>query len=141
MTGRPASKPKPRSRPASPQVGGKIVESIRIPLANPDFAPSLQRIADLKPDTAFIYFPGPQAPIFTKQFAGAAASANPASRSSARATLPTTTSQHHAGDQMIGLITAGPYSAAHNSALNKTYVADFEKAEQLAAGLRLARRL
>src|ERR1700722_14003652 len=51
------------------QVGGEIVESIRVPLANPDFAPSLQRILDLKPDTAFIYFPGPQAPIFTKQFA------------------------------------------------------------------------
>jgi branched-chain amino acid transport system substrate-binding protein len=28
---------------------------------------------------------------------------------------------------MIGLITAGPYSAAHDSALNKTYVADFQK--------------
>ncbi|MGA8495873.1 MAG: ABC transporter substrate-binding protein, partial [Xanthobacteraceae bacterium] len=46
------------------QVGGEIVESIRLPLANPDFAPFLQRIADLKPDTAFIYFPGTQAPIF-----------------------------------------------------------------------------
>src|SRR5580704_999436 len=51
------------------QVGGEIVESIRLPLANPDFAPFLQRIADLKPDTAFIYFPGTQAPIFAKQFA------------------------------------------------------------------------
>ena len=27
------------------------------------------------------------------------------------------------GDQMFGMITAGPYSAAHDSALNKTYVA------------------
>ena len=32
------------------------------------------------------------------------------------------------GDQMLGMITAGPYSAAHNSALNKTYVAAIEKA-------------
>ena len=30
---------------------------------------------------------------------------------------------------MIGLITAGPYSAAHDSALNKTYVADFQKTD------------
>jgi branched-chain amino acid transport system substrate-binding protein len=36
-------------------------------------------------------------------------------------------SLNNAGDQMIGLITAGPYSAAHDSALNKTYVADFLK--------------
>ena len=43
------------------QVGGEIIESIRIPLANPDFAPFLQRIRDINPDTAFIYFPGPQA--------------------------------------------------------------------------------
>jgi branched-chain amino acid transport system substrate-binding protein len=51
------------------QVGGEIIESIRIPLANPDFAPFLQRIHDINPDTAFIYFPGTQAPIFAKQFA------------------------------------------------------------------------
>jgi branched-chain amino acid transport system substrate-binding protein len=51
------------------QVGGEIMQSIRIPLANPDFAPFLQRVGDLKPDTAFIYFPGTQAPIFAKQFA------------------------------------------------------------------------
>ncbi|MGA8653441.1 MAG: ABC transporter substrate-binding protein, partial [Xanthobacteraceae bacterium] len=51
------------------QAGGEIIESIRIPLANPDFAPFLQRVRDLNPDTAFIYFPGTQASIFAKQFA------------------------------------------------------------------------
>ena len=51
------------------KAGGEIIESIRIPLANPDFAPFLQRIRDLNPDTAFIYFPGTQASIFAKQFA------------------------------------------------------------------------
>ena len=35
------------------QKGGQIVEAIRIPLANPDFAPFLQRIRDINPDTAF----------------------------------------------------------------------------------------
>src|SRR5262249_11168320 len=49
--------------------GGQIIESIHIPLANPDFAPFLQRIRDLAPDTAFIFFPGTQAGIFAKQFA------------------------------------------------------------------------
>ena len=32
------------------------------------------------------------------------------------------------GDQMLGLITAGPYSASHNSPLNKEFVAAIEKA-------------
>jgi branched-chain amino acid transport system substrate-binding protein len=32
------------------------------------------------------------------------------------------------GDQMLGLITAGPYSASHNSPFNKEFVAAIEKA-------------
>ena len=48
--------------------GGEIVETLRLPLANPDFAPFLQRMRDAAPDTAFIYFPGTQAGIFAKQF-------------------------------------------------------------------------
>jgi branched-chain amino acid transport system substrate-binding protein len=32
------------------------------------------------------------------------------------------------GDQMLGIITSGSYSAAHDSALNKSYVAAFEQA-------------
>jgi branched-chain amino acid transport system substrate-binding protein len=32
------------------------------------------------------------------------------------------------GDQMLGTITSGSYSAAHDSALNKAYVSAFEKA-------------
>src|SRR5947208_11602923 len=56
-------------KPRFTELGGEIVQSIRIPLANPDFAPFLQRIRDINPDTAFIYFPGTQAGIFAKQFA------------------------------------------------------------------------
>jgi branched-chain amino acid transport system substrate-binding protein len=108
------------------QVGGEIVESIRIPLANPDFAPFLQRIADLKPDTAFIYFPGPQAPTFTKQFAEKGLGKS-GIKIIGPGDLADDDSLDTAGDQMIGLITSGPYSAAHDSALNKTYVADFLK--------------
>ncbi len=51
------------------QLGGEVIETLRVPLSSPDFAPPLQRIADLKPDSAFIYFPGPLAPVFTRQFA------------------------------------------------------------------------
>ena len=108
------------------QVGGTVIESIRIPLANPDFAPSLQRILDLKPDTAFIYFPGPQAPAFTKQFAEKGLGQS-GIKLIGPGDLADDDSLNNAGDQMIGLITAGPYSAAHDSALNKTYVADFQK--------------
>ena len=103
------------------QVGGEIVETMRIPLANPDFAPFLQRIGDIKPDTAFIYFPGTQAPIFAKQFAERGLG-----RSGIKIIGPgdlTDDDDLNMGDQMFGMITAGSYSAAHDSALNKTYVA------------------
>jgi branched-chain amino acid transport system substrate-binding protein len=109
------------------QVGGEIAESIRIPLANPDFAPFLQRIGDIKPDTAFIYFPGTQAPIFAKQFAERGLA-----RSGIKVIGPGDLTDdddlNNMGDQMVGMITAGPYSAAHDSALNKTYVAGIQKA-------------
>jgi branched-chain amino acid transport system substrate-binding protein len=104
------------------QVGGEILESIRIPLANPDFAPFLQKIADLKPDTAFIYFPGTQAPIFAKQFAERGL-AKSGIKIIGPGDLTTDDNLNDMGDQMIGMITAGVYSAAHNTPLNKTYVA------------------
>ena len=109
------------------QVGGEIMQSIRIPLANPDFAPFLQRIGDLKPDTAFIYFPGTQAPIFAKQFAERGL-AKSGIKIIGPGDLTDDDSLNNMGDQMLGIITAGPYSAAHDSALNKAYVNAMEQA-------------
>src|SRR5438445_3602403 len=37
--------------------GGEIVDSVRTPLQNPDFAPFLQRIKDTKPDAVFVFLP------------------------------------------------------------------------------------
>jgi branched-chain amino acid transport system substrate-binding protein len=107
------------------EAGGEIMESIRIPLANPDFAPFLQRIRDIKPDTAFIYFPGPQAGIFAKQFAERGL-ANSGIKIIGPGDLTDDDGLNTMGDQMLGMVTAGPYSAAHDSAVSKAYVAAFE---------------
>src|SRR6187551_2068054 len=48
--------------------GGEIATAIRVPLANPDFAPFLQRAADAKPDALFIFVPSGQGGTFMKQF-------------------------------------------------------------------------
>src|SRR4029079_18406715 len=109
------------------ELGGQIIESIRIPLANPDFAPFLQRIRDLNPDTAFIYFPGTQASIFDKQFAGRGLG-NSGIKIIGPGDLTDDDDLNNMGDQMLGIITSGSYSAAHDSALNKAYVAAFEQA-------------
>jgi branched-chain amino acid transport system substrate-binding protein len=108
------------------QAGGEIIEAIRITLANPDFAPFLQRVRDLNPDTAFIYFAGPQASIFAKQFAERGL-ANSGIKIIGPGDLTDDNDLNTMGDQMLGMITSGSYSAAHDSALNKAYVAAFEQ--------------
>jgi len=109
------------------QEGGEILESIRIPLANPDFAPFLQRVRDINPDTAFIYFPGTQAGIFAKQFAERGLGKS-GIKIIGPGDLTDDDNLDTMGDQMLGIITSGSYSAAHDSALNKAYVAAIEKA-------------
>ena len=47
--------------------GGEIVEEVKVPLANPDFAPFLQRMKDAKPDAMFVFVPAGQAGTFAKQ--------------------------------------------------------------------------
>ena len=122
-----APKRKPRSSSASPSSAAQIVELIRIPLANPDFAPFLQRIRDINPDTAFIYFPGTQAGIFAKQFAERGL-ANSGIKIIGPGDLTDDDELNTMGDQMLGMVTAHDYSASHDSALNKKYVEDFKKA-------------
>src|ERR1700731_3385284 len=107
--------------------GGEILESMRIPLANPDFAPFLQRIRDIGPDTAFIYFPGTQAGIFAKQFAERGL-AKSGIKIVGPGDLTDDDELNNMGDQMLGMVTAHDYSASHDSALNKKYVEDFKKA-------------
>src|SRR5580692_9515765 len=109
------------------QGGAEIVESMRVPLANPDLAPFLQRARDDKPDTLFVYFPGFQAGLFAKQFLERGLD-----RSAIRIIGPgdLTDDDELPGmtDAMLGITTAHHYSALHDSALNKTYVKDFEAA-------------
>ena len=50
------------------QAGGEIVETLKVPLVNPDFAPFLQRARDHAPDTLFVFVPASQAAVLSKQF-------------------------------------------------------------------------
>src|SRR5438876_11733333 len=48
--------------------GGEIVEAIRTPLRNPDYAPFLQRAKDAKPDALFVFVPSGEGLAVMKQF-------------------------------------------------------------------------
>ncbi|HSP50977.1 MAG TPA: ABC transporter substrate-binding protein [Pseudolabrys sp.] len=107
--------------------GGQVVEAIKIPLANPDFAPFLQRAADAKPDAIFIFVPSGQGGTFMKQFAERGLD-----KAGIKVIGPGDVTDDdqllNMGDATIGVVTAHFYSADHNSPMNKAYVAAFEKA-------------
>src|ERR1700693_4556094 len=107
--------------------GGQVLETLKVPLANPDFAPFLQRAADLHPDTLFVFVPAGQAGTFARQFAERGLD-----KSGIKLVGPGDIVDDNdlaaTGDTMRGVVTAGFYSAAHPSALNKDYVAAYAKA-------------
>jgi branched-chain amino acid transport system substrate-binding protein len=107
--------------------GGEIVEYMRPPLANPDFAPFLQRARDDKPDAIFIFLPSGQGAVFIKQFIERGLDK---ARIKVIGSGDVTDDQilNSVGDQVIGTVTAHMYSAYHQSALNKEYVAAIAKA-------------
>ena len=108
------------------KAGGEIVETLKVPLANPDFAPFLQRARDHAPDTLFVFVPAPQAAVLSKQFVERGLD-----KSGIRLIGPgdITDDEELPGmsDAMIGTITAGFYSPDHPTAINRDYLAAFRK--------------
>jgi branched-chain amino acid transport system substrate-binding protein len=109
------------------KAGGQVVGEARVPMANPDFAPFLQRAADAKPEAIFVFVPSGQGAAFTKQFVERGLDKS-GIKLIATGDLPDDDILNNFGDTALGLISAGHYSAAHPSAKNKAYVAAFEKA-------------
>ena len=107
--------------------GGQVAEAIKVPLANPDFAPFLQRAADTKPDAIFIFVPSGQGATFMKQFAERGLD-----KAGVKLIGPGDVTDDdllpQMGDAVLGVVTAHMYSADHPSAKNKAYIAAFEKA-------------
>ena len=107
--------------------GGTVVEAIRVPLKNPDFAPFLQRVKDDAPDAVFVFVPSGFGSIFMKQFVERGLDK---SGIKLIGTGDVTDDDLLAdiGDSALGAVTTHHYSAAHDSAENKAFVAAFEKA-------------
>ena len=109
------------------KAGGQIVETIKVPLANPDFAPFLQRARDANPDSLFVFVPASQAGTFSKQFAERGLD-KAGIKLIGPGDIVDDNDLPGMGDAMLGVVTAGIYSAYHNSPANKEYVAAFQKA-------------
>jgi branched-chain amino acid transport system substrate-binding protein len=109
------------------KAGGQIVEEIKVPLTNPDFAPFLQRAADAKPDALFIFVPSGQGATLMKQYVERGLD-----KAGIKVIGPGDVTDDdllpQMGDAVLGAVTVLHYSAAHPSQTNKDFVAAFEKA-------------
>ena len=106
--------------------GGEIVEEVKVPLANPDFAPFLQRMKDAKPDAVFVFVPAGQGGNFMKQYAERGLD-----KAGIKVIGPGDVMDddllNGMGDAAVGAVTTHIYSAAHPSQANKDFVAAYKK--------------
>ena len=112
--------------------GGQVLETLRVPLRNPDFAPFLQKVRDLKPDALFVFVPSGAGAALMKQFAERGMD-KAGIKLIGTGDITDDDILGGMGDVALGVVTSHHYSASHNSPLNKKFVAAFEKAN---AGLR-----
>ncbi len=106
---------------------GGNVENIRVPLANPDFSPFLQRVADAKPDALLVFVPSGVGSQFMKQFVERGLDKS-GIKLIGTGDVTDDDILNPMGDAALGVITAHHYSAAHNSPTNKAFVEAFGKA-------------
>ena len=107
--------------------GGSVMESLRVPLRNPDFAPFLQKVRDLKPDALFVFVPSGAGAAVMKQFLERGM--NKAGIQLIGTGDVTDDDQlNDMGEGALGVVTSHHYSTAHPSAANKKFVEAFTKA-------------
>jgi len=108
--------------------GGKVVEAIRVPLKNPEFAPFIQRIKDARPDAVFVFVPaGEQSIAFMKGYRERGL-LDAGIKVIATGDLTDDHVLPAIGDATLGVITTFHYSAAHKSPENETFLKRFAQA-------------
>jgi branched-chain amino acid transport system substrate-binding protein len=105
--------------------GREIVEAVRVPLQNPDYAPYLQRARDAKPDALFVWVPGGLAAALMRQYAERGLNKS-GIKLIGVGDITDDAVLNQAGDAMLGVITSMQYSAAHPSPMNKAFVEGFK---------------
>jgi branched-chain amino acid transport system substrate-binding protein len=109
--------------------GGKVPESLRVPLRNPDFAPFLQKVRDLKPDALFVFVPSGAGSAVMKQFVERGMD-KAGIKLIGTGDVTDDDLLNDMGEGALGVVTSHHYSAYHPSAANKKFVAEFQKANK-----------
>ncbi len=107
--------------------GGKVVDAIRVPLRNPDFAPFLQKARDTKPDAVFVFLPAGAGTAFMKQFTERGLD-KAGVKLIATGDVTEDDILNEMGDVALGVVTSHHYSVAHPSPTNRAFVDAYRKA-------------
>src|SRR5216683_1454934 len=107
--------------------GGKIIGAVRMPPANPDFIPFMQRIKDAKPDVAFLWVPAdPQATAIIKAVKDLGVREAGINITSTQDLLPDE-ALPNMGDTPLGIVTSGTYSVAAKRPANEAFLAVWKR--------------
>lgn len=92
--------------------GGKVIDSLRVPLRNPDFAPFLQKVRDAKPDALFVFVPSGAGAAVMKQFIERGMD-KAGIKMIATGDVTDDDQLNDMGEGALGVVTTHHYSAAH----------------------------
>jgi branched-chain amino acid transport system substrate-binding protein len=107
--------------------GGKIVGKVRMPVANPDFVPFMQRAKDARPDVVFAFVPaGRQATQIMKAYSDLGLD-KAGVKFIGPGDITTDEELPNMGDVALGVITMHHYSAAATRPANKMFIAAWKK--------------
>ena len=109
--------------------GGQVIESLRVPLRGPDFAPFLQKVRDAKPDALFVFVPSGAGAAVMKQFLERGMD-KAGIKLIGTGDITDDDQLNDMGDGALGVVTSHHYSTAHPSATNKKFVESFQKANK-----------
>jgi branched-chain amino acid transport system substrate-binding protein len=107
--------------------GGQVIDTLRVPMRNPDFAPFLQKVRDAKPDAVYVFVPSGLGAGVMKQFAERGMD-KAGIRLIGTGDVTDDDQLNGMGDVALGVTTSHHYSASHNSPTNKKFVDAFSKA-------------
>ncbi|HEX2685345.1 MAG TPA: ABC transporter substrate-binding protein [Kofleriaceae bacterium] len=115
--------------------GGEVIDSVRVPLNNPEFSSYVQRIKDAKPEAMFVFVPAGQQSISVMKSIHERGLADAGIKVIATGDVIDDHGLATIGDAALGITTTFHYSVAHDSPENQAFLAAYRDANGADAGL------
>jgi len=110
------------------EAGGKVVGSVRVPIANPDFSAFVQRAKDADPEAIFIFIPGGSQPPALAKAMAARGITPQNTKILAQGEVTAEDALKNMGDTALGLITVYHYDHALDTPKNPAFVEGYNAA-------------